>query len=306
MLLLLCIITEEEDNDEDEKEIEEYKDDENVDGDQATNSAATEKEKALANEAKQKKKEQELQQELDKLEKVVVTEISSDASIIFVQNIAKGKQLEELLISMRQELKSNPPHPGAYTFNKGDVVAAKFSQDGQWYRGRIDKLNANSKEADVTFIDYGNKESVALKDIAPLPSGGFSITIVPATAQMYALALLALPQNDPDVIDYARRALENAVMGREMYLRKEYKETINGILVDTVCLIDCLTKENVGLNLVKEGYFMTRSSGRDRRKERKMIKLVTEFRNAQDHAKKNRLVLWMYGDNTEDDARDFG
>lgn len=267
---------------------------------------ASEKEKAIANENKLKKKAQELQQELDKLEKVVVTEVSPDASVIFVQNISKGKQLEELLIALRQELKANPPLSGAYTFKKSDIVVAKFSQDGQWYRARIDKMPANSKEVEVTFIDYGNKELVPLKDVAPLPSGNFSVSMVPPAAQMYALALLTLPQNDPDVIEYAKRALESEVAGKEMYLRKEYKDTINGVLLDMVSLIDVASKENVGLNLVKEGYFMVRNGGRERRKERKMIKLVNDFRNAQDYAKKNRLVLWMYGDNTEDDARDFG
>ena len=55
---------------------------------------------------------------------------------------------------LRQEMESNPPLPGAYTPKKGDMCASRFSQDNQWYRAKIEKLEGG--KATVFFIDYGN------------------------------------------------------------------------------------------------------------------------------------------------------
>lgn len=49
----------------------------------------------------------------------------------------------------------------------GDLVSAKFS-DGSWYRAKIRRASPVKKEAEVTFIDYGNQDTVGFKDIRPL------------------------------------------------------------------------------------------------------------------------------------------
>lgn len=49
----------------------------------------------------------------------------------------------------------------------GDLVSAKFS-DGAWYRARVRRASPIKKEAEVTFIDYGNQDNVSFKDIRPL------------------------------------------------------------------------------------------------------------------------------------------
>lgn len=293
---------EEEDNAE---EIDDEKgNEEDADATEASGDKKDESDPKDKNGVSQTKKKAPVQ-DFSKLDKVCVTEIASDASTVFVQDVSRGPKLEGMIGSLRNDLKSNPPLPGAYSFKKGDIVAAKFSQDGLWYRARIDKITPDNKDAEVLFIDYGNRENVAQKDLAPLPSADYSINAVPAAAQLYALAFISLPPNDPDAIQAARDALENMVSNKEMYLRKEYRDTVNGQLLDLVSLIDCNTKENVGLSLVKGGFFRVRNTSRERRKDKRIVKLLNEFINAQEVAKKGRLELWMYGDNTEDDARDF-
>jgi staphylococcal nuclease domain-containing protein 1 len=49
----------------------------------------------------------------------------------------------------------------------GDLVSAKFS-DGSWYRAKIRRVSSIKKEAEVTFIDYGNQDTVAFANIRPL------------------------------------------------------------------------------------------------------------------------------------------
>lgn len=49
----------------------------------------------------------------------------------------------------------------------GDLVSAKFS-DGAWYRAKIRRASPIKKEAEVTFIDYGNQDTIAFSNIRPL------------------------------------------------------------------------------------------------------------------------------------------
>lgn len=49
----------------------------------------------------------------------------------------------------------------------GDLVSAKFS-DGSWYRAKVRRSSPVKKEAEVTFIDYGNQDTVSFSNIRPL------------------------------------------------------------------------------------------------------------------------------------------
>ena len=57
--------------------------------------------------------------------------------------------------------------PPGFVPKGGDLVSAKFS-DGAWYRAKIRRSSPVKKEAEVTFIDYGNQDTVAFSNIRPL------------------------------------------------------------------------------------------------------------------------------------------
>jgi staphylococcal nuclease domain-containing protein 1 len=59
------------------------------------------------------------------------------------------------------------PAPPNFVPKAGDLVSAKFS-DGSWYRAKIRRASPVKKEAEVTFIDYGNQDSVSFSNIRPL------------------------------------------------------------------------------------------------------------------------------------------
>lgn len=64
-----------------------------------------------------------------------------------------GAQLEKLMEQLRSDLSSTPPLPGSYSPKRGDLCAAKFS-DGEWYRGRVEKVTGNN--VSILYVDYGN------------------------------------------------------------------------------------------------------------------------------------------------------
>ena len=86
---------------------------------------------------------------------------------IFVLIYRAGiKHLQQLMQEFSQYHKTVAP-PAGFIPKSNDLVSAKFS-DGAWYRARVRRVSPVKKEAEVTFIDYGNQGTVGFSDIRPL------------------------------------------------------------------------------------------------------------------------------------------
>ena len=70
----------------------------------------------------------------------------------------------------------------------GDFCAAKFSEDGVWYRARVSKVTTGG--AEVIFVDYGNSETVSSANLKVLQP---QFTSLPSVAIPCSLA--GLPSN---------------------------------------------------------------------------------------------------------------
>ena len=81
--------------------------------------------------------------------------------------------------------------------------------------------------------------------------------------------------------------------GKPVLLNVEYQ--------NHVTLLKSESKEDVGKTLIADGYALV-----EPRKERRFQKLVEEYKEAQEEAKRARRNIWQYGDITADDAREFG
>jgi staphylococcal nuclease domain-containing protein 1 len=216
---------------------------------------------------------------------VVVTQVADDLSHFYAQSVENGPAFASLLEEMRKELASHPPLPGAYSPKKGEIVAAKFTADGLWYRARVEKLV--DKKVEVTYVDYGNKEILPVKRLATLPAPKFNVTVFPEAITKYSLAFVCLP-DDKEVVDETRALFEKEVFSRDhLLLRIEYKDTASN--VDAVTLYDPTTKKDIVLKLVEEGLLLL--NRKERRRERRLQKTLAEYRAAQDNAKKNRVSL---------------
>lgn len=220
---------------------------------------------------------------------VVVTEATSELKI-YAQVVDQGPKLEALMASIRQEFQSNPPLPGAYTPRKGDLCAAKFSDD-EWYRARVERIQGG--KVHVFYIDYGNREVTSATRCASLPG---SFTTDKPYASEFTLAFVKLP-SDTDYHSEAIRVFQEDIIGRVLLLNVEYKIE-KTIYASVAC---SSTKADIGKSLVSDGYLMV-----DPRREKRLQKVVAEYRAAQEEAKKQHKEIWQYGDITEDDAKEFG
>lgn len=221
---------------------------------------------------------------------VLVTEVGEDLKF-YAQTVENGPRLEKLLEELRMEMNTNPPLPGAYTPKRGDLCAARFTADKQWYRARVEKIEG-AKIA-VQFIDYGNREKTDAAQLTQLPS---NYSMLSPQAIEYGLAFVALPADDDAKMD-AMDGFHNDVFNRQFMLNVEYR--LGGI--EYVSLCDPETKEDVAKGLISSGLVLV-----EQRKEKRFAKMLTEYIKAQDVAKANRMNMWRYGDFREDDAKEFG
>jgi len=142
-------------------------------------------------------------------------------------------------------------------------------------------------------VDYGNKEIIPTSRLSSLPP---AFTTDKPYASQYGLALALLPREDDDKLEAVKNFAQDT-LNRDLLLNVEYK--VSGFPYAT--LTDPTTNVDVGKGLITDGILLV-----EKRRERRLHKLVEEYKEAETSARKNHLGIWEYGDITEDDAREFG
>uniref|UniRef100_A0A8R1HJY3 Staphylococcal nuclease domain-containing protein 1 n=1 Tax=Caenorhabditis japonica TaxID=281687 RepID=A0A8R1HJY3_CAEJA len=219
------------------------------------------------------------------LRQVAVTDLAPGSLRFYAQNIEDGAKIEKMTSEMRQTLSENPPIAGSFTARRGDLCIAKFSQDGQWYRAKVESIRAG--QAEVFYIDYGNRETIEAAKLAQIP-GGFAS--VPAGAKEYNLALVKLPNED--YVQLTFDAFAQYLFGHaSIFVNTEYRV---GTADYVTAYYDNGTKKvDIGRALVAEGLALS-----DSRREPRLQTLVSDYKSAEETAKKSRKNIWEFGDFT--------
>lgn len=223
------------------------------------------------------------------VEHVVAVVPPSDDLTIYAQKVSEASKIDNLTARLRQEFTANAPVIGAYTPRRPDLCAAKFSADQEWYRAKVEKVTG--RKANIFFIDYGNRETVDFNDLTFLPEAFKS---EPGYAHEYKLAFVKLPPEDyrPDSIQRLEEELEN----KKVLINIEYTKEASYVTVYD------MEKQDIIKGLVAQGYFFV-----DHRRDRRLQKLIDEYKSAEDEALKKRYNIWEYGDirGEDDDHRGF-
>ena len=114
-------------------------------------------------------KEEEVVEDKDrevKFKEVMVTEVV-DPAHVWVMPFDKAAEVEALGERLNTQLNAAGAAATPFAANVGDMCAAKFSDDGMWYRAKVLKVNKD-KTVNVLFVDYGN---VCAR---PLPCASFT------------------------------------------------------------------------------------------------------------------------------------
>uniref|UniRef100_A0A0A9XU00 Staphylococcal nuclease domain-containing protein 1 n=1 Tax=Lygus hesperus TaxID=30085 RepID=A0A0A9XU00_LYGHE len=225
-----------------------------------------------------------------KMEYKEVLIVETGELTFWCQYAAQGQKLNALQAKLSQEMAANPPLAGSYTPKRGDLCAAKYPVDDSWYRAKIEKVSGT--KVTVLYVDYGNRAEISSVQCASLPS---SFGEKPF-ANQYSLAFVGLPP-DPEDQKMAAQQFQQDVQDRVLLLNFEYSDKA----INYVTLYDPDSKEDVGKNLVADGFLLVQ-----KRRERRMEDVMKGYQEAENAAKSKRLGMWIYGDVREDDDKEFG
>lgn len=219
---------------------------------------------------------------------VAVTDIAPGALRFSAQNIEDGPKIEKMTNEMRETLAQNPPLAGSYTAKRGESCVAKFSQDGQWYRAKVESIRAG--QAEIVYIDYGNRETVDASKLAQIPAGFASFA--PGVKE-YNLAMVRLPNED-----YVQLTLDafaqDLFTHSSVFINTEYKVGTSEYV--TVYYESGNKKVDIGRSLIAEGLALS-----DQRREPRLQTISDDYKAAENVAKKSRKNIWEYGDFTGND-----
>lgn len=90
--------------------------------------------------------------------RVVVTYVTTELKV-YVQYSEQGAKVEQLQTDLRDVFSQTKP-VGGHTPKKGELLAARFTADNEWYRARVEKIEGNNRIS-VYFVDYGNREVIS-------------------------------------------------------------------------------------------------------------------------------------------------
>ncbi|KAK5061294.1 hypothetical protein LTR84_007836 [Exophiala bonariae] len=229
---------------------------------------------------------------------VVVTHVD-EAGKLKIQQVGSGTgALTELMNAFKSfHLNKANDQPLAGPPKVGDLVAGKFTVDNEWYRAKVRRVDREGKKVDVTYLDYGNSETVPFSRLRPLSQPQFSTQKLKPQATDAVLSFIQLPTSQqylPDAVGFIGEETD----GRELVANVDY--IVDGTLYVTLFDPKISTKieESINAEVVREGLAMipTKLKGW----ERQATETLSQLGKLQEEAKKARRGMWEYGDLTED------
>jgi staphylococcal nuclease domain-containing protein 1 len=230
---------------------------------------------------------------------VVVTHVDETGKIK-IQQVGTGTAaLTELMASFKSfhlNKLNDTPLPGPPKV--GDIVAAKFTVDNDWYRARVRRVDRDGKKVDLTYLDYGNSETLPWSRLRPLTQPQFSTQKLKPQATDAVLSFLQLPTSEQylkDTVDFIMDQTE----GRDLVASVNHispEGTLHVSLLDPK--LSSKMEGSINAEVLREGLAMVPT--KLKAWERQSGDILAKFREVQEEAKKERRGMWEYGDLTED------
>jgi staphylococcal nuclease domain-containing protein 1 len=232
---------------------------------------------------------------------VVVTHVDESGKLKLQQVGTGTAALTELMSAFRSfhlNPSNNQPLPNPP--KAGDYVAAKFTEDNEWYRARIRRNDREAKKAEVVYIDYGNSETIPWSRLRPLSQPQFSPqSKLKPQALDAQLSFVQLPGN-PHYLADTVHFIGTEIANRQLVANVDAVEK-DGTL--WVTLFDPKESESgeQSLNavLVSEGLAMV--PRKLKAWERGAQDVLEGLKKRQEEAVEEHRGMWEYGDPTEDD-----
>jgi staphylococcal nuclease domain-containing protein 1 len=235
---------------------------------------------------------------------VLVTFVDPSTGHLKLQQIGTGTtQLTDLMKAFKSFhlSPSTKPQPISTAPKVGDIIAAQFSADNDWYRARVRRVDREGKKADVYYLDYGNAETLPWSKLRPLAQPHFSTQTLRPQAVDAVLSYVQLPTTSAHYLPDAVAFISEITEGRELVASVDSVEQGTGALY--VTLLDPKQseklEESINSEVVREGFAMVpkKLKAWEMRQGREVLE---RLREVEKEAKEGRRGMWEYGDLTED------
>ncbi|KAK2811435.1 hypothetical protein FQN50_002058 [Emmonsiellopsis sp. PD_5] len=230
---------------------------------------------------------------------VMVTDVDDSGKLKLQQIGAGTTALTEMMSAFRSfhiNKANDAPLPGPP--KAGDLVAAKFTEDDEWYRAKIRRNDRDAKKADVVYIDYGNSETLPWSRLRPLSQPQFSVQKLRPQASDAVLSLLQLPVS-PGYLRDAVSFIKDETFDRRLVANVDYTSpegTMHVTIFDPA--ISKNMEQSINADVVSEGLAMVPRKLKPW--ELSAGETLANLRKLETEAKEQRLGMWEYGDLTED------
>lgn len=244
--------------------------------------------------------QQQQQQRRKDYRDVMLTHVDPTNGHVKLQQIGAGTSaLTELMSAFRSfhlNKANETPLPGPP--KTGDFVAAKFSEDNQWYRAKVRRNDREKKQAEVMYIDFGNTETQPWSALRPLNQPQFSTQKLRPQAVDVVLSFLQFPAAG-EYLDEAVHFISEQTFDRQLVANVDYispEGTMHVTLLDPS--VSKSLDQSINADVVREGLAMVPKKLKPW--ERAATETLENLRNLEDEAKQERRGMWEYGDLTED------
>ncbi|CAE6420718.1 unnamed protein product [Rhizoctonia solani] len=230
---------------------------------------------------------------------VIISDVRTVPSFAFSVQVLNENtaQLERLMKDFASHYR-NAPAVSSFVPRGGELVAAKFSGDGQWYRAKVKRSSAAKKEVELTFVDYGNQETAPFSNTRPLDP---RFKALPPQAQDARLSFIKLAGPDTEYAEDAVARFRSLTEGRKLVANVDHKDghTLHLRLIDPQDPQSASDPHaSINTELVRDGLAMID------KKERYLASypgMVSALKDATLSAKRERLGMYELGDIGDDD-----
>jgi len=210
--------------------------------------------------------------------------------------------LESLSANLQSEQLAPHPNPKVH-----DVVAAQFTVDDLWYRAEIiggPPKGSKDNTFEVRYMDYGNREFLSANRIKQLPD--IYLSLLKPQAKDARLYYVRSPALDSEFGRDSMTALRELLWDRVLYaeeMRADKLPTPKNLDKEPQSLYHLIVHEdNKDLNktLISKGNAKVEKMSQ-KLQERLQDPYYAALVELQKVAHKERLGIWQYGDDPEDD-----
>lgn len=240
---------------------------------------------------------------------VIITHVDENCRLK-LQHVSPGTTgaLTSLMQAFRSfHLSPQNSKPLSAAPKAGDFVAAKFSQDDQWYRARVRRNDRDAQTAEIVYVDYGNSETQKWSSLRALGKPEFATSALRSQALDAALSFVQFPSGHGEYMREGRAWLEERLSEGALVARVDHTDARDGTL--WVSLFEpegerargglAVETSSINAEVIEEGVGMVgRKLSRWEKAQRKAIDGLGVI---ESKAREERRGMWEYGDPTGED-----